>query len=837
MKVKKTIFKKTVIVTLFLLCLLMLGAVSAADSDAVVGIDVTKETTLIYDADDVGSSLNDDVKSSAEEAQLEASSQEMFINEAQNVIDDNLESSEDDAKLEDANSMSFDELRDEIENAPIGQTITLSKDNYTYGNTSPIKVKDNITIDGNYSWFDGSSANMSGLFCIEGDNVVLKNIFFINWELEDSYNIIEWFGENGTLSNCIFVNSIAIHGCVDWSGDNGVVDGCYFGHDYGMGHGGALCIYSYGTTVKNSEFDNNAAIDNGGAIYSLGESTTITNSTFTNCSSLTGSGGAIYIYSDYNVITDCTFVNSSALDGGAIYVSGNNNIINNSKYFSNEAFNDGGAVFLVGADCCVNNSYFESNRASEDGGAMYAKGTIDFIIDNCTYVNNFAEIDGGAITLEKSAVVNSSIFKNNSALAAGAIFSKDMLDISDSLFDENSAEAGGALVLSDDTEIISSNFTKNIAYNGGAIAIIDDLTLNINDTQFKGNLANLGSNNVVLITNATVVVDNETTSDSPLMLKSVTLSPIYEKNINYGDSLYIVVYVDFGDMPMENGTVLTKLGETYTSPVKDGFAFFNITDLYPGNYNSYFVFTLEGYVDTIIDYNFTVTDNGTGSLETVVVDGVEYPVVYVNGTATVTTKPIPTVIEADYTFTRQANDYSAGERGDFFYAILKDINGNPLSNMSCLVAVNGPIYDVVTDDQGRFGVQVNLAAANTYTYALSFLGNGKYSASFNSTKLILTAKKTSITAKAKTYKVKAKKSFSVTLKTVKNPYDGKTYLKKGKKITLTINGKTYTAKTNAKGVAKFTIKLTKKGKYTAKIKFAGDKTYKASSKSVKITVK
>ncbi|MDO5832879.1 MAG: adhesin, partial [Methanobrevibacter sp.] len=165
------------------------------------------------------------------------------------------------------------------------------------------------------------------------------------------------------------------------------------------------------------------------------------------------------------------------------------------------------------------------------------------------------------------------------------------------------------------------------------------------------------------------------------------------------------------------------------------------------------------------------------------------------------------------------------------------INGNPLVNMSCLVAVNGPIYNVTTDEQGRFGVQINLARANTYTYALSFLGNDKYSASFNSTKLILTAKKTSITAKDKAFKASAKtKSFSVTLKTVKNPYDGKTYLNKGKKITLTVNGKTYSALTNAKGVAKFTIKLTKKGKYTAKVKFAGDKTYKASSKSVKITI-
>ena len=135
-------------------------------------------------------------------AQDASSSQGTFTDiKSENGIENSLESSGDNAKLKDGTSMTFDELRDEIENAAVGQTITISKDNYTYENTTPIKVKDNLTIDGNYSWFDGSNANMSGLFCIEGDNVVLKNIFFINWELEDSYNIIEWFGENGTLIN------------------------------------------------------------------------------------------------------------------------------------------------------------------------------------------------------------------------------------------------------------------------------------------------------------------------------------------------------------------------------------------------------------------------------------------------------------------------------------------------------------------------------------------------------------------------------------------------------------------------------------------------------------
>jgi uncharacterized coiled-coil protein SlyX len=198
-----------------------------------------------------------------------------------------------------------------------------------------------------------------------------------------------------------------------------------------------------------------------------------------------------------------------------------------------------------------------------------------------------------------------------------------------------------------------------------------------------------------------------------------------------------------------------------------------------------------------------------------------------------------TILVVDETFTRVAVDYNAGERGGMFYAILKDSEGNVLANKTVQIAINGKIYNKTTDDEGKAGIQVNFANANTYSYAVSFQGDDKYNAApMASSKLTVTKKKTTIKASNKVFKAKTKtKKISVTLKTVKNQYDNKTYLKSGKKVTLKVNGKTYTAKINKKGVAKFTIKITKKGKYSAKIKFAGDKTYKASSKSIKIRIK
>ena len=243
--------------------------------------------------------------------------------------------------------------------------------------------------------------------------------------------------------------------------------------------------------------------------------------------------------------------------------------------------------------------------------------------------------------------------------------------------------------------------------------------------------------------------------------------------------------------------------------------------------------------------NLTTQLEKAQSNVTIVVDGVEYPVDVINGTATIktnSTKPITkkdTLIVANQTFTCAAVDYNAGERGGMFYAILKDNEGNVLANKTVQIAFNGKIYNRTTDDEGKAGLQVNLANANTYTFAVSFQGDDEYNAAFiTSSKIVVTKKKTTIKAANKVFKAKTKtKKISVTLKTVKNKYDKKTYLKSGKKVTLKVNGKTYTAKINKKGVAKFTIKITKKGKYTAKIKFAGDKTYKASSKTIKIRIK
>ena len=163
---------------------------------------------------------------------------------------------------------------------------------------------------------------------------------------------------------------------------------------------------------------------------------------------------------------------------------------------------------------------------------------------------------------------------------------------------------------------------------------------------------------------------------------------------------------------------------------------------------------------------------------------------------------------------------------------LKDASGKAIANKVITYSINGVTKTVKTDANGIAKITVNQAKAGAYYYSLCFLGDDDYKSAFKSVKVTVNKQATKAVFKAKSFKVKAKtKKVSFTLK------DAKGKAIKGKKITVKVNGKTYTAKTNAKGVATVSLKITKKGKYTATAKFAGDTTYKAITKKAKITLK
>ena len=157
---------------------------------------------------------------------------------------------------------------------------------------------------------------------------------------------------------------------------------------------------------------------------------------------------------------------------------------------------------------------------------------------------------------------------------------------------------------------------------------------------------------------------------------------------------------------------------------------------------------------------------------------------------------------------------------------LVDSKGNAIANADVSVVMGSATTHIKTDSSGKATMSIN-KAPGTYTAVITY-ADAQTTAKINVKKA--TPK---MTAKAKTFKKSVKtKKYTVTLKTNSNK------VMKNTKVTLKVNGKTYSAKTNSKGQATFKItKLTKKGKYTATVTYNGNAYYNNLTKKVKITVK
>uniref|UniRef100_UPI0038704F19 Ig-like domain-containing protein n=1 Tax=Methanobrevibacter sp. TaxID=66852 RepID=UPI0038704F19 len=120
-----------------------------------------------------------------------------------------------------------------------------------------------------------------------------------------------------------------------------------------------------------------------------------------------------------------------------------------------------------------------------------------------------------------------------------------------------------------------------------------------------------------------------------------------------------------------------------------------------------------------------------------------------------------------------------------------------------VMKVKGKSYNVKTDAKG-YATKTFDFTPGKYTITATYKGS--------TVKNTITIKKV-LKANSATMKKAKKIKYSATLKTSK----GKAI--SGKKITFKINGKTYSAKTNKKGIATVSFKNLKVGKYSVVVKY------------------
>ena len=233
----------------------------------------------------------------------------------------------------------------------------------------------------------------------------------------------------------------------------GVDDGATITRDTFTGNFRFFNIQSSHVVLNNLKFEY-AAYTNGGAILWQGNYGVISNCEFNKNSASDSYGGAIYLNADNCNITNCNFTNNMAGYGGAVFIFGNNNLVNSSKFENNYCNNEnskGGAIF---SDCNA------------------------LTIEYCTFKSNHAESCGGAVAINESGgTISNSSFENNyvggsNAIGGGAIYSGgNSLAVIECIFNRNRASNsnGGAIVLGKDNVVRNSSFANNSAVLGNDI--------------------------------------------------------------------------------------------------------------------------------------------------------------------------------------------------------------------------------------------------------------------------------------------------------------------------------------------------------------------------------
>ena len=278
------------------------------------------------------------------------------------------------------------------------------------------------------------------------------------------------------------------------------------------------------------------------------------------------------------------------------------------------------------------------------------------------------------------------------------------------------------------------------------------------------------------------------------------IEPEFELSINDGGSgtdAVVVVKANDGF----NGNVSVKIGERDVPvTIVNGTGTVRVTGLSAQSYNA------------------TLSYNGSKAFKAAEAN--------TNFRVKTVTSVIPTVVKVTTTYGTAKN----------IVVTLRDADGGFLANQTVTVTLNGNTYTGTTNANGQVSIAAvpsTLAVKSSYIATIAFAGDDNYSKSTGTVTVVVNKATPKFIAKAKKFKKSAKiKKYTVTLKTDKN------VAIKYAKVTIKINKKTYTAKTNKYGKATFKIKkLTKKGKFKALLKYKGNSKFKAISKRVKITIK
>lgn len=164
--------------------------------------------------------------------------------------------------------------------------------------------------------------------------------------------------------------------------------------------------------------------------------------------------------------------------------------------------------------------------------------------------------------------------------------------------------------------------------------------------------------------------------------------------------------------------------------------------------------------------------------------------------------------------------------GNCVYLYLKDTKGNRLVNKTVTLTINGKTYTKTTNQNGIVYIRLN-SFVGTYTLKAQFKGDSKYYANTSSFSVKIYKIKTAITISSSSV-VRGKYLYAYL-----KDGDGKAI--SGMKMTIKLNGVTYSRTTNANGRIGLTVSPAE-GKYSTVINYPGNVSHYACTKTFTLNV-
>ena len=353
---------------------------------------------------------------------------------------------------------------------------------YTNAGKNQIIIENSV-FDANRA-FQGAAVNVIGsTFKISGTNFTNNKGVGYGSGNPNVGALLTWYGCEGTISDCNFINNTADNGAAYRLGDdnNGVssasVDSCTFINNTATNQGGA--IYEGGKigkatlNIKNSIFTNNSA-KKGSAIYSGYTLNIDDDTTFTN--------NMVYMYytGTLNIGEIKTFTdlqNAINMVEGDIYLSSNVTMLaSEADNFVNGIVVD----HLVNLKC----DGFTIN-ANNLGRIFNVTSTADKLnIYNANLINGNADIGGAIYNTGSVYAYNTNFINNTAATMGGAVFNNGTLTIQKCIVDNN--------------DITKRTSSDSEDYGGAAIYNWYDSTLFIKNSTISNNLKNYKNGDYVV---------------------------------------------------------------------------------------------------------------------------------------------------------------------------------------------------------------------------------------------------------------------------------------------------------------------------------------------------